>query len=43
MIEFFIGVALGAAFAPMWMKLWSMFRELPYVKPVVDSVLGIFR
>lgn len=42
MIEFFVGVAVGAAFAPMWMKLWAFVRELPYVKPVVDFVVGIF-
>jgi hypothetical protein len=42
MVEFVVGVAVGAAFAPMWMKVWTVVRNLPYVKPVVDSVARFF-
>lgn len=35
MIEFAIGVAVGAAFAPFWMAIWGK-----YGKPVWGKVWG---
>jgi len=35
MISFILGIALGAAFAPFWMMVWTN-----YIKPVVDSVIS---
>jgi hypothetical protein len=42
MVEFIVGVAVGAVFAPFWMKVWAFVSNLPYVKPVVDFVKGMF-
>lgn len=33
MIEFTIGVVVGAAFAPFWMSIWTN-----HIKPVADKV-----
>lgn len=33
MIEFILGVAVGAAFAPFWVSVWNT-----YIKPTVDKV-----
>jgi hypothetical protein len=27
MIDFVLGIALGAAFAPFWMKVWAWIRD----------------
>ncbi len=42
MVEFFIGVAVGAAFAPFWMMVWRWLQTFAPVKAVVDFVKGLF-
>ena len=27
MIDFFVGVAVGAAFAPFWMMIWAKIKD----------------
>jgi hypothetical protein len=33
MIEFIIGIAIGAAFSPFWILVWNS-----YIKPVVEKL-----
>lgn len=42
MVEFAIGVAVGAAFAPFWMAVWAFLKTVPPIKKVVDFVGGMF-
>ena len=42
MVEFVIGVAVGAAFAPFWKMVWSFLETVPFIKKIVDKVSGMF-
>lgn len=35
MLTFIAGIAVGAAFAPFWMKLYNSF-----IKPYVEQIMG---
>ncbi len=39
MFEFVLGVVVGAAFAPFWMKVWAFVKETAVYK----RVLGMFQ
>lgn len=38
MFEFALGVVVGAAFAPFWMKVWAFVKETEVFKKVVSMV-----
>lgn len=38
MIEFAIGVVVGAAFAPFWMKFWAFMKETDTFKKLTSLV-----
>lgn len=38
MLEFALGVVVGAAFAPFWMKVWAFVKETEVFKKVVSMV-----
>lgn len=42
MIEFILGVAVGAAFAPMWIKVWNVVSKFPFVSKLLDKVEAFF-
>lgn len=42
MVEFFVGVAVGAAFAPFWMMVWNWLQTFAPVKAVVDFFKNLF-
>ena len=37
MIDLVIGIAIGAAFSPFWMKLWDN-----YIAPTARRIMGSF-
>ena len=43
MLEFIIGVAIGAAFAPFWMMIWNWLLSFAPIKKVVDAVVNFFK
>ena len=38
MFEFALGVVVGAAFAPFWMKVWAFVKETSAFKKLVATV-----
>ena len=38
MFEFVLGVVVGAAFAPFWMKVWTFVKETEMFKKLVSMV-----
>lgn len=40
MLNIIIGIAIGAAFAPMWVKLWHFVVALPAVARLVAAIKG---
>ena len=38
MVEFVLGVIVGAAFAPFWMMVWGWIKLTPVYKKVVGLV-----
>lgn len=42
MIEFIIGLAVGAAFAPFWIKVWDMISNTTLVSKFLDKVEAFF-
>lgn len=42
MIEFVVGVAVGAAFAPFWIKAWDWFSDLPPVRKLIYKIKDFF-
>lgn len=38
MFNFVLGVVVGTAFAPFWMKVWAMIKETEVFKQVVAMV-----
>lgn len=42
MVEFIEGVVVGGVVVLLAPALWARFAALPYVKPVVDFVKGLF-
>lgn len=42
MIEFMLGIAVGAAFAPMWIKVWEIVSSFGPVRNLIDKVKDTF-
>lgn len=42
LIDFVIGVAVGAAFAPFWMMVWNWLKTTKVVAAVLDFFKGWF-
>lgn len=38
MFEFVLGVVVGAAFAPFWMKVWAFAKETEMFKKLMSMV-----
>lgn len=38
MFNFVMGVVVGAAFSPFWMKLWEMFKETAVYAKIVAKL-----
>jgi hypothetical protein len=38
MFDFVLGVVVGAAFAPFWMKMWDMVKETTVFKNAVEKL-----
>lgn len=38
MFEFTLGVVVGAAFAPFWMKVWAFVKETEMFKKLMSMV-----
>lgn len=43
MINFILGIVIGAAFAPAWIKLWNVIASTRPVKSIIDKIKSFFK